>query len=449
MVTIDRRTHETIRKTLSSISGLSVYSGIRKDPLLIQVKELLLDILSHSCAGSETITDNLSSFFSSDTAPFEESDIKYLLSWIESYTGIYHALITNGVSSSPDFGAHILQLAKLDDNAFVRYTCGLKAQEMDRDMRSCVLLDFERIRVIASLPARTLTTIFAPVAGNDLPEWRHLSSDSDATRLMDDFITYHHQNSFGVFSQYHAFILKKGSLEPVESPDPIRLDQLFQYEYEINQVKDNTFRLLDRRRPDNILLFGARGTGKSSTVKAIANTYKDRGLRLIEIDKDELLTIADLLTYLSGLTSVRLSFILFLDDLTFPEDDHRYTILKTLLEGGMKTRPENVAIYATSNRRHIVAEKESNDMYMNDAKEERLSLSDRFGISVRFSSPNQQVFLDIVYGILTERGIIFDREITAQKALTWTMRENGRSPRTARQFADFYESSLREEHKEN
>lgn len=449
MITIDHRTHEILKNTLSSIAGLCVYSDMREDPILKRIKDLLKDILARTTVDSETITDNLSSFFNSDKSPYEEQDIEILISWVESYTSIYHDLMTNGVRSSPDLGDYILQLARFDDNAFVRYACGTQAQEMDRDMRSCVFHDFERIRTIASLPSRTLTTIFAPVVGNDLPEWRHLASDNDATHLMDDFTSYHHQNSFGVFSQYHAFIWKKGALEPVGNPDPIRLDQLYQYEYEITQVKENTFRLLDRRRPDNLLLFGARGTGKSSTVKAIANTYKDKGLRLIEIDKDELLTIADLLTYLSGLTCVRLSFILFLDDLTFPEDDHRYTVLKTLLEGGMKTRPENVAIYATSNRRHIVAEKESNDMYMNDAKEERLSLSDRFGISVRFSSPNQQVFLDIVYGILTERGVSYDREITAQKALTWTMRENGRSPRTARQFADFYESSLREEHKEN
>ena len=201
-------------------------------------------------------------------------------------------------------------------------------------------------------------------------------------------------------------------------------------------------RLLRHKRADNILLFGARGTGKSSTVKAMANTYKDLGLRLIEIDKDDLLTIADLLSYLSELSDVSLSFILFLDDLSFSEEDTRYTILKTLLEGGIKTRPENVAIYATSNRRHIVAEKETNETYGNDAKDEKLSLSDRFGISVRFASPNQQVYLDIVFGILSDRQILFDREIVSQKALTWAMRENGRSPRTARQFSDYYEATF-------
>ncbi|HEY5504097.1 MAG TPA: DUF815 domain-containing protein, partial [Sedimentisphaerales bacterium] len=161
----------------------------------------------------------------------------------------------------------------------------------------------------------------------------------------------------------------------------------------------------------------------------------------IEVDKDDLLTIADLLAYLSELSDVRLSFILFLDDLSFAEEDTRYTTLKTLLEGGIKTRPENVAIYATSNRRHIVAEKETNEMYANDAKDEKLSLSDRFGISIRFASPNQQVYLEIVYGILSDRNVPFDREIVAQKALMWAMRENFRSPRTARQFADYYEAT--------
>ena len=177
-------------------------------------------------------------------------------------------------------------------------------------------------------------------------------------------------------------------------------------------------------------------------MKAIANEYKDRGLRLIEIDKDDLLSIPDLLEYLSQLTNTFLSFILFLDDLTFPEEDTRFTVLKTVLEGGIKKRPDNVAIYATSNRRHIVAEKDSSETYANDAHDELLSLSDRFGISVRFSSPNQQIYLNIVYGILSDRKIEIDREVVAQKALTWAMRENGRSPRTARQFADYYESVM-------
>jgi predicted AAA+ superfamily ATPase len=115
----------------------------------------------------------------------------------------------------------------------------------------------------------------------------------------------------------------------------------------------------------------------------------DQGLRLIEVDKDELLTIADLLAYLSELSGVGLSFILFLDDLSFAEDDTRYTILKTLLEGGVKIRPDHVAIYATSNRRHLVAEIESKELYANDASDEKLSLSDRFGISIRFSRESE------------------------------------------------------------
>lgn len=449
MITVEKHSYDTLRKTLSAISGLTVYAGIRSDSVLTLLKNLLHDILAKTVA--ETSSD-LPPAASLDPVIFDGSEVSLIASWTESYSQIYSSLMADVITTAPDLGAYVLGIARFDDNAFVRFASGTSSDTvstaMDREMKACVLGDFERIRTIASFPARCLTTIFSSIHTNELPEWHHLSFDQDAGSLFSHFLTYHRENSFGIFSKYYAFIWKNGELEPVDNPDPIKLEQLFSYEYEINQVKENTLRLLERRRPENLLLFGSRGTGKSSTVKAVANAYKDKGLRLIEIDKDNLLTIADLLSYLSGLTDVRLSFVLFLDDLTFPEDDHRYTILKTLLEGGMKTRPENVAIYATSNRRHIVAEKESNDMYMNDAMEERLSLSDRFGISIRFSSPNQQIFLHIVYGILDERGVIYDREITAQKAIAWTMRENGRSPRTARQFADSYESTLRSEVKE-
>ena len=445
MIPVDRHTHTVLRETLAAINGLSVYTGIRSESTVSALRMLLQRILKHTSQETDSLFDL--STGGKDSAKLEGQDLINVLQWVEDYTSLYSLLLPDALSATPDLGDGILNAVRFDDNPFVRNASGIITDAgcgvPEAELKRLMLGEFERIRKIASFPARMITGIVSPYIATELPEWRNLPPETDSLRLYEDFFAFHREHSFGIFSKYHAFIWKNGELEPVAKPDPISLEQLFSYDYEINQVKENTFRLLERRRADNILLFGARGTGKSSTVKAIANAYKGQGLRLIEIDKDSFLTIADLLAYLSELTSVRLSFILFLDDLTFPEDDHRYTVLKTLLEGGMKTRPENVAIYATSNRRHIVAEKESNDMYANDAKEERLSLSDRFGISVRFSSPTQKIFLDIVYGILENRGITYDPEITAQRAITWTMRENGRSPRTARQFADYYESELR------
>jgi len=461
MIELDRYTQVTIRNTLSALSGLVIYAGLKDDPILADLNTLLMEICESSKESSrESESPGSDSLPVTSTLPAASlpaaslpaaslpaaADSSALYKWMNRYTHIYTQLMNSNLSEVPDIGQHVMSLVQKNDNAFSRMAAGryegAQKVSLDPNMQQCVLSDFERILVLCAFPSRSITSILSPISPIELPEWRHDTTGQTATVLYDSLFAFHQEKSFGVFASYHAFVWSNHKLEPVEKPDPIRLDQMFSYRYEISQVQENTLRLLRHKRADNILLFGARGTGKSSTVKALANTYKNQGLRLIEIDKDEILTIADLLTYLAELSDVRLSFILFLDDLTFAEEDMRYTVLKTLLEGGIKTRPENVAIYATSNRRHIVAEKESNDMYANDAQDEKLSLSDRFGISVRFATPNQQVYLDIVFGILTDRGIPYDREIVTQKALTWTMRENARSPRTARQFADHFEATF-------
>lgn len=436
MIEIDRYSQSSIQNTLSALSGLVVYSHVKDDPILGELKVLLME-MSQSLQGADVVSDP-----SVTNAPAALS----LYVWMDCYTRIYAQLMNSNLSEVPDLGQYVLSLVQKDDNAFSRMAsgryAGSKNTSIDPNMHQYVLADLERILIIAAFQSRNITAVLSSLNPLPLPEWRHDTSAQTSAILYESLLAYHHEKSFGVFAAYHAFLWKDHKLEPVAKPDPIRLEQLFSYNYEISQVQENTMRLLRHKRANNMLLFGARGTGKSSTVKAMANTYKDQGLRLIEIDKDDLLTIADLLSYLSELSDVRLSFILFLDDLSFSEEDTRYTVLKTLLEGGIKTQPENVAIYATSNRRHIVAEKETNETYANDAKDEKLSLSDRFGISVRFASPNQQVYLDIVFGILTDRKIPYDREIVSQKALTWAMRENGRSPRTARQFSDYYEAAF-------
>ena len=433
MQDLDRYTKSRIEQTLSALSGLTIYSGIKADPVLTELRGILLAIVS-----AQTDDAGIPHAESKSTLPYELT---------EKYSQIYSLLLRNTLSEVPDLGEYVLSLVQNDDNLFARAASGRSTGseaddlKISPEMRLCVINDLMRIETIASFPSRVIISVLAPVNAISLPEWRHNPADQSPVTLYESLLTYHREKSFGVFSKYHAFIWKGNTLEPVERPDPIRLDQLFEYEYEISQVLENTRRLIRHKHADNLLLFGARGTGKSSAVKAVSNACMDQGLRLIEVEKDELLTIADLLAYLSELSGVGLSFILFLDDLSFAEDDTRYTILKTLLEGGIKIRPDHVAIYATSNRRHLVAEKESKELYANDASDEKLSLSDRFGISIRFQSPNQQTYLQIVYGILKDRGIPFEEDVISAKALSWAMRENGRSPRSARQFADYYEAT--------
>lgn len=241
-----------------------------------------------------------------------------------------------------------------------------------------------------------------------------------------------------------------GSFIGVESPDHVRFSDLISYELEREEVIQNTLHFLDGRPANNILLYGDRGTGKSSTIKALANEYHDRGLRIIEVPKG---LLADFPLIIRRLAGRSLKFILFVDDLSFEDNDENFTALKAILEGGLEIKPDNVLIYATSNRKHLVKERFSeraglasagadDEVRAADTIQEKLSLSDRFGMTVVFSSPDKKTYLEIVEGIAKKRGLEIDREYLHSEAMKWELQYNGRSPRTARQFVDWLEANM-------
>jgi len=241
-----------------------------------------------------------------------------------------------------------------------------------------------------------------------------------------------------------------GSFIGVESPDPVRFSDLVSYEPEREEVIRNTLHFLDGRPANNILLYGDRGTGKSSTVKALANEYHSRGLRIIEVPKG---LLADFPLIIRRLAGRSLKFILFVDDLSFEDNDENYTALKAMLEGGLEIKPDNVLIYATSNRKHLIKERFSDraglasgsaddEVRAADTIQEKLSLSDRFGMTIVFSSPDKKTYLEIVEGIAKRRGLEVDREYLRREAMKWELQYNGRSPRTARQFVDWLEAEI-------
>jgi predicted AAA+ superfamily ATPase len=206
----------------------------------------------------------------------------------------------------------------------------------------------------------------------------------------------------------------------------------------------NTERLLAGLPSHHTLLYGLPGTGKSSTVKAILNEYAERGLRLVELAKEDLRELPRLLETLRGRGP---RFILFIDDLSFEEHEVEYKSLKALLEGSVEEPPENVRLYATSNRRNLIRERfsdreEGDDVHARDTMQEKLSLAARFGLSVTFPSPDQNRYLEIVSGLVRDRGIeILDEELEG-RALLWDRWHAGRSGRTARQFVDELEAEL-------
>jgi predicted AAA+ superfamily ATPase len=258
---------------------------------------------------------------------------------------------------------------------------------------------------------------------------------------MSALLAFYMSRGSGIFSLYKAFLWSPGTgLRPVKDPDPQKLSSLLGYERQKDELLANTRLFLGGQAANNVLLYGDSGTGKSSSVKALLNEpdFIAAGLRMIEVNKDQISEIPDIMR-LVGKRNYR--FILFLDDLSFEEHEVEYKHLKALMEGGLERKPDNVVIYATSNRRNIVREvwkdrrASSDDVHGWDTMQEKLSLSDRFGITIWYSSPDKEKYMDIVRFYAAEYGIGIPQDELERLAMRWEIGRGGFSGRTARQFA--------------
>ena len=247
------------------------------------------------------------------------------------------------------------------------------------------------------------------------------------------------KHGYGIFAGAGMLRLDDaGDIVPVESPDAITLDSFIGYETERGRVLSNTRALLEGRPAANMLLYGDAGTGKSSTIKAVANALRPEGLRLIELRKDQLLRLSSVMGRIAGNP---LKFIIFIDDLSFNKNDSDFSMLKAALEGSASVKADNAVIYATSNRRHIVKESFSDrtamdDVHINDTMQELMSLSDRFGETVYFQKPNKQLYLQIVTDLARKAGLDLPESELAEKAEAYALRKGSRSARAAEQFVD-------------
>ena len=255
----------------------------------------------------------------------------------------------------------------------------------------------------------------------------------------------------GPFGRHRAFHWREGRLLAVSHPDPVSLVGLVAYEREREPLIRNTERFLAGLPAHHALLYGLPGTGKSSTVKAILNEYAHKGLRLVEVKKEDLAELSKVLEVLRGRGR---RFVLFIDDLSFEEHEVEYKALKALLEGSVEEPPENVRLYATSNRRNLIRESfsergdgsQGDDVHPRDTMQEKLSLAARFGLRVTFPSPDQARYLEIVAGLARERGLAVPAEDLRERAVLWDRWHAGRSGRTARQFVDELEAELARQH---
>ncbi|WP_119065596.1 ATP-binding protein [Rubrobacter indicoceani] len=275
---------------------------------------------------------------------------------------------------------------------------------------------------------------------------RKLRNASEWGDLTASLEAYFVRNGTGLLGRYRAFRWEDGTLRPVSEPDAISSQELIGYGRERGMVALNTERFVRGAPAQHALLYGPPGTGKSSTVKAVFNHYAPEGLRLVEVSKERLFELPRLLEALRGRGP---RFIVYVDDLSFEENEVEYKSLKALIEGSIESPPENVRVYATSNRRNLIresfSEREGDDVHARDSTQEKLSLAARFGLRVTFLSPDQKTYLDIVRGIAEERGLdLCGPKLDAlnKEALRRERWGSGRSGRAARQAVDDFEAGL-------
>lgn len=268
-----------------------------------------------------------------------------------------------------------------------------------------------------------------------------LETLDSAQAITDVFIEHWRRYGYGDISTYRAFRWDNG-LIGVRHFEKIRLDDLIGYAHQKELLTGNTTAFVSGKPANNVLLVGARGTGKSSGVKALVNEYYAQGLRLLQITKPQLKALPEIMETLRQFMSKR--FIIFLDDLSFDESETEYKYLKSAIEGGVESRPENVLIYATSNRRHLIRETwrdrgdEHEEVYRDDSTNETISLSDRFGLIIHYYAPTQAEYLEIIRSMLKRRGVELDAETLRLEGLRWEMSHSGRNGRTAQQFVNYY-----------
>lgn len=276
-----------------------------------------------------------------------------------------------------------------------------------------------------------------------------LSGAADDNTFLNTVCDFYKDAGVGCIGLFKAFRVghddnDRPVITPVISVEHKYLKDLIGYDIQKKKITDNTEAFLAGNKANNVLLFGDSGTGKSSCIKAILNEYYDNGLRMIEIYKHQ---FKDLSAIINQVKDRNYKFIIYMDDLSFEEFEIEYKFLKAVIEGGLEKRPDNVLIYATSNRRHLVREKYSDkeerddDLHTRDTVAEKLSLSARFGVSVYFGSPDKKLFNEIVKGLAQKNNIKVDENTLLMEANKWELSHGGLSGRTAEQFISYMVSA--------
>ena len=274
-----------------------------------------------------------------------------------------------------------------------------------------------------------------------------LEQAGDEEEFFDCVTGFYKAYGVGMFGLNKAFRISADGRDevmfhPINNMDTVMLEDLVGYERQKQKLIDNTMAFVQGKKANNVLLFGDSGTGKSTSIKAIVNEFYPQGLRMIEIYKHQ---FKDLSTVIARIKNRNYKFIIYMDDLSFEEFEVEYKFLKAVIEGGVETRPDNILIYATSNRRHLIKEnwsdrddmEHNNGMHRSDTMEEKLSLVNRFGVTICYSKPSQKEYFHIVTELSRRAGIKMEEKELCAKANQWELSHGGISGRTAQQFVNY------------
>ena len=401
-----------LREWNARLHGLVVFRSLLDDPVVAKLLDLT-DRMEAGAPGYGPVCDAV--------AQFEAALFEHTTNW-GSYlsAAVLEAETVCVRQAASGTLAPALQTALDSELAFLQALCGLTLDEL--------------LAAAGSATGQAQELAF-------LPRWE--ASGIDLPAAYAQRMSEVGKKGYGMFAKHHVFTVESGQLVPVKYPDPQRLSELPGYEKEREKVIANTKALLAGMPANNVLLYGDAGTGKSSAVKAIANEFAPEGLRLVEVKKNQLYQIPDLM---DKLAANPLKFILFIDDLSFTANDDNFAALKAILEGSVGGRAKNIAVYATSNRRHLnketLTDRTGDDIHEADTRQELMSLSARFGLTVTFQRPEKARFETILAELAKQHGIDMPMDQLLVKAEAFAIRAGGRSPRVAKQFIEQCEAGV-------
>ncbi|MCW6035431.1 ATP-binding protein [Spirulina subsalsa FACHB-351] len=374
---------------------------------------------------------------------------------LQAYAHWFRQLAT----SNQSWQDYLVNSVLWDDNPFSQQVQRTSVEDLPPVLVQAVTQDLQALQALYQCTGEQLSywvqnlskSIVAPVPWNlDIPPvcpGAFLHQQVHWEEAVIKLAVYYQQHGCGIFARYRALRWQDGEFVGIPNPDPVQISEIMGYEGQKRALIRNTEFLLASHPALHVLLYGSRGTGKSSLVKGLLNQFGECGLRLVEVEKSHLNALPEIVECLRGVPQ---KFIIFVDDLSFEENDEAFKSMKVVLEGSVTARAQNVVVYATSNRRHLVREffsdrprpQDASEIHYWDTVQEKLSFSDRFGLTLTFEPANQDTYLQIVHHLARESQININAADLEFRAKQWATRNNGRSGRTAKQFIEQLRAEL-------